>query len=70
MDHPVVEEIRESVVTSTKTGVTRIADLHVWRVGRASYSCALTLVTDDASLRPDTVRSWLSEHNEDRPLDH
>ena len=64
MDHPVVEEIREAVVTNSKAGMARIADLHVWRVGRASYSCALTLVTDDASLSPDVVRSWLSEHEE------
>ena len=64
MDHPVVDEIREAVATNASAGVTRIADLHVWRVGRASYSCALTLVTDDASLSPDTVRSWLSQHEE------
>ena len=64
MDHPVVDEIREAVLANTPPGTTRIADLHVWRVGRGSYSCALAVVTDDASLRPDDVRTWLSIHAE------
>ncbi len=33
MDHPVVEEIRQAVETGADAGETRIADLHVWRVG-------------------------------------
>jgi len=64
MDHPVVDEIREVIAARTPAGTTRIADLHVWRVGRGSYSCALAVVTDDRSLRPDDVRSWLSVHEE------
>jgi hypothetical protein len=38
--------------------------LHVWRVGTASYACALTVVTHDAALTPTTVRQWLSVHEE------
>jgi cation diffusion facilitator family transporter len=34
MDHPVVSEIREAVETGESGGSTRIADLHVWRVGK------------------------------------
>jgi cation diffusion facilitator family transporter len=64
MDHPVVSEIREVVEANAKAGQTRIADLHVWRVGRASYSCALSLVTADPTLTADTVRDWLSVHEE------
>jgi len=64
MDPPVVDEIREAVQSNAPAGTTRIADLHVWRVGRGSYSCALAVVTDDASLRPDDVRAWLSIHEE------
>jgi len=64
MDHPVVDEIREAVVVNSKAGQTRIADLHVWRVGRASYSCALSLVTGDPTLTADKVREWLSVHEE------
>lgn len=52
MDHPVVDEIREAVETSD-SGETRITDLHVWRVGKGAYSCALAVVTHDASLTPD-----------------
>jgi cation diffusion facilitator family transporter len=64
MDHPVVGEIREAVVANSNAELTRIADLHVWRVGRASYSCALSLVTEDAALTTDRVREWLSVHEE------
>ncbi len=64
MDHPVVDEIREVIAARTAAETTRIADLHVWRVGRGSYSCALAVVTDDRSLKPDDVRTWLSVHEE------
>jgi len=64
MDHPVVDEIREVVAANSKAGQTRIADLHVWRVGRASYACALSLVTGDPTLTADKVREWLSIHEE------
>lgn len=65
MDHPVVEEIREAVRDGASPGSgTRITDLHVWRVGKASYSCAISLVTSDSGLSPAGVREWLSQHEE------
>lgn len=64
MDHPVVEEIREAVESGNEAGDTRITDLHVWRVGKQVYSCALTVVTHDASLTPDVIRKRLSIHEE------
>lgn len=64
MDHPVVDEIREAVESKSGSEQTRISDLHVWRVGRASYSCALSLVTRDPTLTTDKVREWLSVHEE------
>lgn len=64
MDHPVVDEIREVVETGDDAGDTRIADLHVWRVGKKAYSCAVTVVTHDATLTPDVVRERLSIHKE------
>lgn len=64
MDHPVVDEIREVVETAADSGETRITDLHVWRVGKAVYSCALTVVTHDLTLTPDVVRERLSVHEE------
>jgi cation diffusion facilitator family transporter len=62
MDHPVVDEIRQ--VVETGPGDTRITDLHVWRVGKQAYSCAIAVVTHDAALTPDTVRQRLSIHEE------
>jgi cation diffusion facilitator family transporter len=64
MDHPVVEEIREVVETGPAAGDTRITDLHVWRVGKRAYSCALSVVTHDATLTADRVREQLAQHEE------
>jgi Co/Zn/Cd efflux system component len=61
MDSPVVQQIRAAIETD---GDAEIADLHVWRVGRASYSCALSVVTHDAHLTPGQVREWLAVHEE------
>jgi Co/Zn/Cd efflux system component len=64
MDHPVVAEIREAIEESGRDSETRVADLHVWRVGRTSYSCALSLVTHDRNLTPPKARAWLAQHEE------
>ena len=61
MDHPVVEEIREAIETSPQT---RVTDLHVWRVGKQVFSCALTVVTQEPELTPDMVRQRLAVHEE------
>jgi cation diffusion facilitator family transporter len=60
MDHPVVAEIREVV----EDGATQITDLHVWRVGRDVYACAMSLLTHDAALTPARVRERLAVHAE------
>ena len=61
MDHPVVQEIKEAVEAD---GQTRVTDLHVWRVGKKVYSCALTAVTQDAQLTPNMLRERLAVHEE------
>lgn len=64
MDHPVVDEIHEVIETDVSKGGNRITDLHVWRVGRHVYSCAVTVVTHDRSLTPAQLRERLSVHDE------
>lgn len=64
MDHPVVEEIRAAVETGEDAGETRISDLHVWRVGKGAYACALSVVTHDADLTPAQIRAQLAIHEE------
>ena len=65
MDHPVVQEIREVVQASGTDGtLTRITDLHVWRVGKNVYSCALSVVTQDVALTPTRIRECLAVHEE------
>jgi cation diffusion facilitator family transporter len=64
MDAPVVEEIREVVAAASASGATRLVDLHVWRVGKQFYACALSVVTSDAALTPATLRAQLGVHEE------
>jgi len=64
MDHPVVEEIRQAIETGPEEGDTRITDLHVRRVGKRAYSCAVSLVTQNLTLTPSQVRQRLAVHSE------
>ena len=66
MDHPVVNEIREAIETESRPGSTRVTDLHVWRVGKRSYACAVSVVTHDQILTPDAIRAELAQHDEIR----
>jgi cation diffusion facilitator family transporter len=64
MDHPVVAEIREVIDLLDKSDETVITDLHVWRVGKSVYACAISLVTHSTTLTPEQIRSKLSQHEE------
>ncbi len=62
MDHPVVGRIRAAAEGTD--GRTRVTDLHVWRVGRKAYACAMTVVTTDDALTAEAVRQRLAGHEE------
>ncbi|OBV38611.1 CDF family Co(II)/Ni(II) efflux transporter DmeF [Janthinobacterium psychrotolerans] len=64
MDHPVVQEIREAVEVEEGGDTPRIVDLHVWRVGKQLYSCALSVVSRDAALTPERLRARIGIHEE------
>ena len=64
MDHPVVEEFREVIRALPAEGRTELTDLHVWRITRDAYACALTVVTSDAALSAQHVRAALGVHEE------
>ncbi len=64
MDHPVVDEIREAIEAPHPQGASRIIDLHVWRVGKNAYSCAIVILTRDRTLTAHDVRDWLAVHEE------
>ncbi len=65
MDHPVVDEVREAIEAHPAwSATTKIADLHVWRVGKGSFAVILGLVTHDPGLRPEAVRAELARHAE------
>ena len=62
MDAPVVAEVRE--VIEQGPWPARLADLHVWQVGRGKYAVSASVVTSDARLDADTVRNALAIHEE------
>lgn len=64
MDHPVVDEIREVVEALGPASTVALTDLHVWRVGREAYACAMVLVTHLPHLTPALVRQQLAVHEE------
>jgi cation diffusion facilitator family transporter len=64
MDAPVVEEIREVIAAVSKNPDTKLVDLHVWRVGKQSYSCALSILTSDSGLTAGRIREALAVHEE------
>jgi cation diffusion facilitator family transporter len=64
MHHPVVARVRALLEVADDPHETRVTDLHVWRVAQQAYACALTVVTHDAALDADRVRSRLSSLEE------
>jgi cation diffusion facilitator family transporter len=64
MDHPVVAEIVAAVEAAGAAVEAKVTDLHVWRVGRATYACALTVVSHDPRLSAARVRQWIGVHEE------
>jgi len=61
MDAPVAAEIRAAIADLTVPA--EIHDLHVWRVGKGSYACILS-VASPGPLTPDDVRARLAVHAE------
>jgi len=59
-DHPLAREIREDLESD---GDAKVADLHVWRVGRAQFA-AIACVVADAPLAPAVYRQRLARHAE------
>ena len=65
MDHPVVAEVREVIEAHPEWVITtRIADLHVWRVGKGCFAVILGLVTHDPELAAEDVRRDRARHEE------
>ncbi len=64
MDHPVAAEIRDVISAIHPANETSIADLHLWRVGKARFACILSLVTHDPNLTANHVKAKLAEHEE------
>jgi cation diffusion facilitator family transporter len=59
MDHPKFEQVKRCVLESAGGNAAVLADLHVWRVGKKNFSCALVLVTPDPLITPSLIRSKL-----------
>ncbi len=60
MDHPLTDAVR---ATLESDGDAKVADLHLWRVGRDSFA-AIVCVVADAPLTPSVYRDRLKAHEE------
>jgi cation diffusion facilitator family transporter len=60
MDHPLTRRIRETLESD---GDAKVADLHVWRVGRNQFA-AIVCIVADAPLAPSVYRDRLTQHRE------
>ena len=60
MDHPLTQAIRAALESD---GDAKVADLHVWRVGRDKFA-AIACVVADAPLAPAEYRARLARHDE------
>jgi len=61
MDAPVVAEVRE--ILRSLPDAPAVHDLHVWRVGKGSYACIVSL-THAGKLSPQDIRERLAVHEE------
>ncbi len=62
IDDTLAARLRKSVEDAG--GETRVADLHLWRVGKRSFACILSVVTHDATLTPSSVKAGLARYPE------
>ena len=60
MDNPLTQQIR---TTLESDGDAKVADLHVWRVGRDKFA-AIACVVADAPLAPAVYRARLASHGQ------
>ncbi|HEX5125842.1 MAG TPA: CDF family Co(II)/Ni(II) efflux transporter DmeF [Rhodocyclaceae bacterium] len=60
MDRPVVQAVRDLLNDPVCGGDIEIADLHIWRVGRAKYACIMGVITHRNDLTPDVVKAMLA----------
>ncbi len=60
MDNPLTQQIR---ATLESDGDAKVADLHVWRVGRDQFAAIACLVAD-APLAPAVYRARLAAHEQ------
>ena len=59
MDHPKFDQVKRCILESAGGPDAVLADLHVWRVGKKNFSCALVLVTSDPNVTPHLIRTKL-----------
>jgi len=58
MDHPKFDQVKRCILDLGGQEMA-LADLHVWRVGKKNFSCAVVVVTTDAQMTPHLIRSKL-----------
>jgi cation diffusion facilitator family transporter len=64
MDHPVVTKIADHVLGLESKPPVTLCDLHVWRVGKDSFSAAIAVKITDGDLVPEQIRAHLTSVKE------
>ncbi len=59
MDHPLTQQVRDAIESD---GDAKVADLHLWRVGRSQFA-AIACIVADRPLTPSAYRERLSAHD-------
>ncbi len=62
MDTPLVAEVREAIEQGPLNA--RLADLHVWQIGRGRYAVAASVVSADPAVTVDSLHRALAVHDE------
>lgn len=62
MDHPIVEEVIESINSIDKN--IEINDLHIWRVGKKKYASILSIDTNNQKVDIENLKTILATNHE------
>ncbi len=62
MDHPIVEDVIESINSIDKN--IEINDMHIWRVGKGKYSCILSISSDGNIIDIEDLKEKLSSDHD------
>jgi cation diffusion facilitator family transporter len=58
------QQIKRALNAMSSDKELHVVDLHVWRVGKSAFTCAISIVTPQHHLTPQAIKSMLNELGE------